>query len=63
MHKYCGVASIKVYTTAYEIQFTESEQREIRIIAKANGLTHARNSEIDIDRMTDYSQHAFEFHG
>jgi len=63
MRKYCGVRGIAVVTPAYEIEFTESEQREIRLIAKVNGLTHARRSEIDLDRMTDPMQHNFEFHG
>ena len=63
MRNYCGVRGIAVVTPAYEIEFTESEQREIRLIAKANGLTHARRSEIDLDRMTDPMQHNFEFHG
>jgi hypothetical protein len=62
MRNYCGVREIAVVTPAYEIEFTESEQREIRLIAKVNGLTHARRSEIDLGRMTDPMQHNFEFH-
>ena len=63
MRNYCGVRGIAVVVPAYEIQFTESEQRGIRLIAKVNGLTRARGMEIDIERMTDPSQVNFEFHG
>jgi len=63
MRNYCGVRGIAVVTPAYEIQFTESEQREIRLIAKVNGLTRARGMEIDIELMTDPTQVNFEFHG
>lgn len=63
MRKYCGVRGISVVVPAYEIQFTESEQRKIRLIAKVNGLTRARGMEIDIERMTDPAQVNFEFHG
>ena len=63
MRNYCGVRGIAVVVPAYEIEFTESEQREIRLIAKVNGLTHARGMEIDIERMTHPMQHNFEFHG
>lgn len=63
MRNYCGVRGIAVVVPAYEIQFTASEQREIRIIAKVNGLTRARGTEIDIERMTDPAQVNFEFHG
>jgi hypothetical protein len=42
------------------VEFTEEEQREIRLIAKVNGLTHAQGLEIDIDQMTDPMQHTFQ---
>ena len=63
MRNYCDVRGIAVVTPAYEIKFTESEQREIRLIAKVNGLTCARGTEIDIELMTDPNQVNFEFHG
>jgi hypothetical protein len=63
MRNYCCVHGITVVTRAYDIEISESEQREIRLIAKANKLTGARGMEIDLDRMTDPMQHNFEYHG
>lgn len=53
MQESCGNKVIVVYGTAYEINFTEEEQRTIRLIAKTNRLTWVRGMEIDIERMTD----------
>ena len=53
VRKWDGKGGIQVFTTAYEISFTEAEQRFIRSAAKANGLTGVRGLEIDVERMTD----------
>lgn len=44
---------VQISPPAYGIEFTEAEQREIRIIAKVNGMTRSRGMEIDIEQMTD----------
>jgi hypothetical protein len=60
MYDSCGAKWIKVSVPAFDVEFTEEEQREIRLIAKVNGLTHAQGLEIDIDQMTDPMQHTFQ---
>jgi len=39
MQEYCGYMVVAIDVTAYEVNFTEEEQREIRLIAKCNKLT------------------------
>ena len=65
MKRYCGSETIHIVTPGegFEIKFTESEQREIRLIAKLNGLTLTYGMEIDIERMTNPDQFVFEFRG
>ena len=46
-----------------DVRFTDEEQREILIIVSANGLTGARGSAIDINRMTYGWGGVFEFRG
>jgi hypothetical protein len=48
-----GGGPIQVFAIAYGVEFTEEEQRTIRIIAKTNRLTLVRGSEIIIDQMTN----------
>ena len=38
---------------APDLQFSEADQREIRHIAKCNGLTWVRGLEIDVEQMTN----------
>lgn len=65
MKRYCGSETIHIVTpgAGFEIKFTESEQREIRLIAKLNGLTLTRGMEINIERMTNPDEFVFEFRG
>lgn len=43
----CGSKWIHVFPVRYDLEFTEDEAREIRLIAHANKLTFARGMEID----------------
>jgi hypothetical protein len=52
LYKSCGSNWVQVNVPAYEIDFTEDEQRMIRTIAKSLGLTLARGMEIDPEQMT-----------
>jgi hypothetical protein len=58
----CGQSVVHVFTTGPDVLFTESEQREIRFIAKCCKLTRAYGAEIDVDRMTDPTGMRFEYH-
>lgn len=44
---------IRVESPEYGVEFTEDEQRRIRLMARTNGLTHARGLPIDIEQMTN----------
>lgn len=55
-----GGGSVQVIAPTAEAVFSETEQREIRLIAKCNRLTWARGMVIDIDQMTNPSE--FNFH-
>ena len=57
-----GDRQIRVACPAYDRPFTDDEQRQIRFIAKVNGLTRARGSEIDVERMTDPMEMVFYYH-
>lgn len=59
----CGVRCIRISPPSAEARFNESEERTIRMIAKAVHLTHAHGSEIDVERMTGSVGEVFEFHG
>lgn len=48
-----GPASVRISVPAFEIQFSEEEQRTIRQIALNMGLTLVRGLPIDVGRMTD----------
>lgn len=63
MQESCGCLVIQVFVPAYEINFTEDEQRTIRQIAVVNGLTWVQGVPIDVERMTDPKQFDFYFHG
>lgn len=52
-----GGGCIQVFSVEYGVQFTEEEQREIRLIGKLNGFTWVRGMPIDIEQMTN----PFEF--
>ncbi len=58
----CGTRWIRVVGPTFEARFTDEESREIHLIAKVNGLTGARRSEIDID-LINVTGGTFEFHG
>ncbi|QYN17495.1 hypothetical protein [Amycolatopsis sp. DSM 110486] len=45
--------AIRITAPAYEVTFTEDEQRTIRTIAKVNGMTWVRGMPIDVEQMTD----------
>lgn len=59
LQTYCGEQVIRVSVPKYDAQFTEDEQRTIRTIAQVNGLTFARGSAIDLDRMTNSQEFVF----
>ena len=48
-----GGGVLQVIAPAYDVEFAPAEQREIRLIAKCNGLALVRGLEIDIEQMTD----------
>lgn len=54
-----GGGSIQVFAPAYGVEFSEAEQREIRLIAKCNRLTWVRGMEIDIEQMTNPAEFSF----
>ena len=54
-----GGGSLQVVAPAYDAPFTNDEQREIRLIAKCNGLSWVRGVEIDIEQMTNPSEFHF----
>ena len=47
-----GGGVLQVIAPAYDVEFAPAEQREIRLIAKCNGLAWVRGLEIDIEQMT-----------
>ena len=51
-----GGGSIQVFVPQYGLEFSESEQREIRLIAQVNKLTLVRGMPIVLDQMTDPHQ-------
>lgn len=57
----CGDLVVAVDVPKYEVDFTDSEQRQIRLIAKVNKLTWVRGMEIDIDQMTEPKSFKFYF--
>ena len=48
-----GGGSLQVFTPVHGMKFSEKAQREIRLIAKCNGLSWVRGLEIDIEQMTN----------
>ena len=54
-----GGGSLQVVAPAYGALFAEAQQREIRLIAKCNGLAWVRGVEIDIEQMTNPSEFNF----
>ena len=54
-----GGGSVQVFAPAYGVEFSEAEQREIRLIAKCNHLTWVRGMEIDIEQMTNPEHFSF----
>ena len=66
MLNYCGVKAICIYGKTYETRFTSDQCKEIAVIAKVNGLTGAKSSEINLDveaQLTGSNEKHFEFHG
>jgi len=57
--KTCGSEFIRIDVPSCGTSFTESEQREIKLIAKVNKLTLAKGMEIDIEQMTNPKQFVF----
>lgn len=55
----CGNRTIRIDAPAYDVLFTEEQQREIRLIAKCNRLKWVRGLEIDIEQMTNPHEFAF----
>ena len=54
-----GGGSLQVVAPAYGVLFADADQREIRLIAKCNGLAWVRGVEIDIEQMTNPSEFHF----
>jgi hypothetical protein len=63
MREACGDQYIQVFGVTFDAEFTDQEQREIRQIAKTNGLTLAQGMEIDVEQMTNSKTFEFVFHG
>lgn len=61
MYVACGTRYIQVFGSTHDAEFTEDQQRKIRMIAKVNGLTWVRGMEIDIEQMTDPRHFDFVF--
>lgn len=62
MSQYCGVKAIYITPVTFNDRFSESEQKEILLIAKTNKLTLAKGCEINLDQMTYANEATFEFH-
>jgi hypothetical protein len=56
-----GDRQIRVACPAYDRPFTDGEQRQIRFIAKVNGLTWVRGLEINVEQMTNPQEMVFYF--
>ena len=48
-----GGGVLQVNTPVYGVDFSEDAQRQIRLIAKCNGLSWVQGMEIDIEQMTN----------
>ena len=48
-----GGGVVQVIAPAFDVVFSDEDQREIRLIAKCNGFTWVRGLEIDIEQMTN----------
>lgn len=59
MQEYNGCQVISIDVPEYNAEFSEEEQRQIRLIAKCNKLTFARGMEIDMERMTNPKEFKF----
>ncbi len=57
----CGVQWIQVNVPSFDAEFSEEQQRTIRLIAKVNKLTRARGMEIDLEQMTDSKVATFAY--
>ena len=53
MQESCGDLVISVDVPKHDAEFSEEEQRAIRLIAKCNHLTRVRGMEIVVEQMTD----------
>jgi len=55
----CGVNYISIDVPSYDGEFSDDEQRKVRMIAKGNGLTLSRGFEIQIEQMTNVKNFTF----
>lgn len=55
----CGNFVIRIDVPAYELEFSEEEQKKIRTIAQVNHLTWVQGMEIDVMRMTNPKEFVF----
>lgn len=49
MVSFCGCNTVQVSVPTFESRFTSEEIRQIVLIAKVNGLTGAKGSELDLE--------------
>jgi len=61
LYESCGDNYIQVFGVTPDAQFSEAEQREIRIIAQVNRLTLAQGMPIDLERMTNSTRFDFVY--
>lgn len=59
LYEACGSRFIQIAGITPDAEFTDEQQREIRIIAQVNGLTLSRGMPIDIEQMTNPKQFDF----
>ena len=55
----CGVNWIRVSVPSPDAEFSEDQQRQIRLTAKNIGLTFSRGLEINIEQMTNPKEFHF----
>ena len=66
MQTVCGTKVISVAVPEFDVEFSSDEIRAIVAVAKSNGLTGVRKSELNLTheaQLTGKKQWNFEYHG
>lgn len=61
MLEFCGCHVIAVDPPSFGAEFSEDEQRKVRMMAVINGLTLSEGMPIDVEQMTNYKGFRFYF--